>query len=194
MRERRDADLSPRLRAAIQVLRESSTPDESWRSALLDRIESDSQEREEEGRLHVRPGVRSRRWTMRPLAAIAAGMACVLAGAATTALLLRAPAPPASSPAEATRAAVLPVRFTLVAPGAAKVSLVGDFNRWDPAALPLRRSSDGRTWEVEVRLAPGRYGYSFVVDGRLARDPTAPQEAGDDFGTPNSVLLLRGSS
>jgi serine protease AprX len=87
----------------------------------------------------------------------------------------------------------LPVRFSFVAPSAARVSLVGDFNRWDPIALPLRRGGDGRTWEVEVRLPPGRYSYSFVVDGRLARDPAAPQDAADDYGSANSVLLLRGS-
>jgi 1,4-alpha-glucan branching enzyme len=123
--------------------------------------------------------------------AIAAGLVCALLGAGTTAaLLLSRQTVETGVTAES---GVLPVRFRLVAPDAGQVSLVGDFNRWDPVALPLRRSADGRTWEVEVRLRPGRYSYSFVVDGRLARDPAAPQEGGDDYGSPNSVLLLRGS-
>jgi hypothetical protein len=193
MRDIRDRDLSPRLRAAIQVLKESSAPDEGWRSALLERIGSDDDVHEEEGLRRIGPRAPLRRWTIRPLAAVAAGLACVIAGAATSAVVLRGGGL-RTSPATSMTHVTLPVRFTLVAPGAAQVSLVGDFNRWDPVALPLRRSNDGRTWEVEVRLPPGRYGYSFVVDGRLARDPTAPQDAGDEFGTPNSVLLLRGSS
>ena len=57
----------------------------------------------------------------------------------------------------------------------------------------MRRSGDGRTWEIEVPLAPGRYAYSFVVDGRLERDPRAPQAVGDDFGSPSSVVMVRGS-
>ena len=122
--------------------------------------------------------------------AIAAGLVCALLGAGTSAALLLSRR---SEPRVAAESGVLPVRFHLVAPDAGQVSLVGDFNRWDPVALPLRRSADGRTWELEVRLRPGRYSYSFVVDGRLARDPAAPQEAGDDYGSPNSVLLLRGS-
>jgi hypothetical protein len=33
-----------------------------------------------------------------------------------------------------------------------------------------------------------------MVDGRLARDPAAPQDVSDDYGSPNSVLMVRGSS
>ncbi|MGH7581863.1 MAG: isoamylase early set domain-containing protein [Gemmatimonadales bacterium] len=84
----------------------------------------------------------------------------------------------------------LPVRFTLVAPNAMHVTLVGDFNAWNPGALPLRRLSDGHTWEVQVRLDQGRYAYAFVVDGRVARDPSAPEGGGDDYGTANSILLV----
>jgi 1,4-alpha-glucan branching enzyme len=85
------------------------------------------------------------------------------------------------------------VRFSLVAPSAVRVTLVGDFNGWNPAGLPMRRSASGDTWEVEVGLAPGRYTYAFVVDGHLARDPSAAQAAHDDFGAPSSVLLVKGS-
>ena len=79
------------------------------------------------------------------------------------------------------------------APNAARVSIVGDFNHWNPTTLPMKRSADGRLWEVEVRLPLGRYSYAFMIDGRIAADPSAPSGAGDDFGTPNSVLMVRGS-
>jgi 1,4-alpha-glucan branching enzyme len=90
-------------------------------------------------------------------------------------------------------AGVLPVRFSLDAPAATTVSIVGDFNGWDPVALPMRRSADGMRWEVDVVLPPGRYSYAFVVDGRLSPDPRAPRAASDDFGIPNSILMVRGS-
>lgn len=87
----------------------------------------------------------------------------------------------------------VPVRFSLVAPNATMVSIVGDFNRWNPRALPMRRSPDGRIWEIEVRLPLGRYDYAFMIDGRLSPDPAAPRDVNDDFGAPNSIVMVRGS-
>jgi hypothetical protein len=73
---------------------------------------------------------------------------------------------------------------------ASSVSLVGDFNDWDPHATPLRASSDS-LWSVVVPLRPGRYHYTFVVDGtRWRRDPAAPRALEDDFGTPTSVITI----
>jgi hypothetical protein len=43
----------------------------------------------------------------------------------------------------------------------------------------------------DVPLAPGRYQYAFVVDGRrFLADPSAPRATGDDFGTPTSVVTV----
>lgn len=88
------------------------------------------------------------------------------------------------------------IPFSLEAPQATQVSLVGDFNNWDPAATPLARGAAGR-WEAVVPLTPGRYQFTFVVDGsRWVRDPSLPQALGDDFGQPTSVItvLHRGRS
>jgi 1,4-alpha-glucan branching enzyme len=69
--------------------------------------------------------------------------------------------------------------------------VVGDFNDWDPAATPLRPVGDGGTWIVELRLKPGRYHYTFLIDGRRwARDPSEPPAAESDFGAPVSVLTV----
>lgn len=134
---------------------------------------------------------RARRWTLTPMAALAAGLVCALIGAGATAVVMNA----RSRPAEHSRVATATprVRFTIEAPGATSVSIVGDFNAWNPTSLPLRRGADGRTWIVEVPLAPGRYAYSFLVDGKLARDPAAPQARDDDFGSSNSVIMVKGS-
>ena len=83
-----------------------------------------------------------------------------------------------------------PVRLRLAAPASSRVAVVGDFNNWDPAATPLRRAGGG-TWIVELRLKPGRYHYTFLIDGRRwARDPSEPPAIESDFGAPVSVLTV----
>jgi Glycogen recognition site of AMP-activated protein kinase len=84
-----------------------------------------------------------------------------------------------------------PVYLRLDAPASSRVSVVGDFNDWDPAATPLRPSGVRGTWVVELRLKPGRYHYTFLIDGRRwARDPREPPAAESDFGAPVSVLTV----
>jgi hypothetical protein len=82
------------------------------------------------------------------------------------------------------------VEFVLRTTADSAVALVGDFNDWDPRATPLRPASDG-LWSVVVPLRPGRYRYTFVVDGtQWRRDPAAPRALEDDFGTPTSVITV----
>ena len=84
-------------------------------------------------------------------------------------------------------------QFVLLAPRAASVALVGDFNDWDPARTPMRTSRDG-LWATIVPLAPGRYRYAFLINGREWRaDPSAPVALDDEFGTPSSVVTVGGS-
>lgn len=83
------------------------------------------------------------------------------------------------------------VRFVFLAPHAHTVALAGDFNGWSVGHTMLRRVSPAGLWTVDVPLRPGRYTYTFVVDGtRWVPDPSAPREIGDDFGAPSSVLAV----
>ena len=184
-------ELPVALRDAARVLREPVAPTDIWRQRVL-RAAHEAPPR----------AVARRTWSVRPWQAIAAAVVCVLVGGAAMAVFLRGPSirtrEPALSAANVIAvarpdASLSQVRFTIEAPGATKVSIVGDFNGWDPSALPLRRATDGRTWVVDIPLAPGRYAYSFVVDGALARDPSAPQARDDDFGSTNSIVMVRGS-
>jgi chromosome partitioning protein len=45
------------------------------------------------------------------------------------------------------------------------LSLVGDFNGWNPGATPFLESADQRRLEAVVRLSPGTHAYRIVVDG-----------------------------
>jgi hypothetical protein len=118
-----------------------------------------------------------------------------LAGAALAAglilaVLIRAPAVNGPTAVTAVPTDTRQVELRLSAP-ASTVAVVGDFNDWDPAATPLRPTGDGRVWAVELRLKPGRYNYTFLIDGqRWQGDPAEARASDSDFGAPVSVLTV----
>jgi 1,4-alpha-glucan branching enzyme len=82
------------------------------------------------------------------------------------------------------------VSFVLVDLGAKQVALSGDFNGWSPDETPMKRHEHGH-WETTVELAPGRYQYKFVVDGRWEVDPAAHNHVPNEHGSLNSVVEVR---
>lgn len=64
------------------------------------------------------------------------------------------------------------VIFTLVAPGAKTVYLVGTFNNWNPTVELMAREDD--TFTAALFLAAEEYHYKFVVDGTWITDPDNP--------------------
>jgi len=79
------------------------------------------------------------------------------------------------------------MNFTCNAPQAQSVSLVGDFNRWNPVAHPLRQMPDG-AWMLTVELAHGHHRYAFLVDGALTLDPRAQGITRNDKGERVSLV------
>ena len=79
------------------------------------------------------------------------------------------------------------VHFQIEAPGATRVTLVGSFNEWNPAANPMS-TRDGRLWEAAVALGSGRHVYAFLVDDRPCTPPSAPLYEDDGFGGRNGVI------
>jgi hypothetical protein len=132
-----------------------------------------------------------RQWTVRltPLRglALSGGMAALLFVA-----LLAGRQSGQSSPAAPSEASANSLQFVLVAPEASTVALVGDFNDWSDSATPLVRA-EGGVWTVTVPLPPGRYRYSFVVDGRVWRNDPQASAVEDEFGRPNSVVTVGGA-
>ena len=141
------------------------------------------------------------RWMMRPRTirvsplaglALAAGLVGVVAlgvrrddaVARPVAVAPAVPVAPASSSAEQM------MKFVFVNSSASSVAIVGDFNDWEEGGSPLRRMEKG-VWTITIPLAPGRYHYTFVVDGtKWVADPLAPRTLEDDFGRPNSVITV----
>jgi hypothetical protein len=93
-------------------------------------------------------------------------------------------------PSVAARLPVSDTVFLIVAPQAAQVSLVGDFNDWDASKVPLVRVPNSGLWKVTVPLPAGRHVYQFVVDGNWVPDPAAPVAGDDGFGRTNSVRIV----
>jgi 1,4-alpha-glucan branching enzyme len=87
------------------------------------------------------------------------------------------------------QAAQRKVRFELDAPKAWSVSVVGTFNDWKPGATPLTHIGGDR-WVNELSLAPGRYEYRFVVDGKWIDDPKAKAYMPNPHGGRNAVVEL----
>ncbi len=68
------------------------------------------------------------------------------------------------------------VVFRVWAPNASKVSVVGDFNRWDRFASPMNRISDGGIWELFVPGLKQYDAYKYSIESsygqvRLKADP-----------------------
>jgi 1,4-alpha-glucan branching enzyme len=82
-----------------------------------------------------------------------------------------------------------PINFICMAPNAQTVHLVGDFNDWDPAALPLKKQADG-AWLVQVPLNHGHHHYQFLVDGKPMLDPRAQGIARNEQNEKVSLLAV----
>ena len=79
--------------------------------------------------------------------------------------------------------------FTLKAPDAGAVSLVGSFNDWTPGAKPLIQGTNG-VWKTSLTLTPGVYEYRYVVDGEWCDDPQCDEHSANDFGSANCLVRV----
>jgi hypothetical protein len=135
---------------------------------------------------------RGRTISVSPLGALAlaAGLAGIVAlGARRDVGIRTGGEAPSAALAPASRAEQM-MKFVFVTPSASSVAIVGDFNDWEEGKSPLRRVSE-QVWAITIPLAPGRYHYTFVVDGtQWVADPLAPRTLEDDFGRPNSVITV----
>jgi len=76
--------------------------------------------------------------------------------------------------------------FSITAPGASSVALVGDFTHWQEKPVALKPVGSAQ-WKVSVPLAPGTYHYRFLVDGEWRDDPESTLRVPNPFGSQNAV-------
>ena len=82
------------------------------------------------------------------------------------------------------------ITFSLTAPAARSVQLAGDFTGWAQSPVALKRLKSG-LWKAVVALAPGRYGYRFLVDDHWTDDPGCKLREPNQFGGENCVCVVK---
>jgi hypothetical protein len=84
------------------------------------------------------------------------------------------------------------VRVTFTLDTDTAVSVVGDFNGWDPAAHRLKPRSNGKR-SVSVLMDPGReVSFRYLAEGgHFFDDADADRYDDNGYGGTHSVLVLR---
>jgi len=71
-----------------------------------------------------------------------------------------------------------------------QVSVVGDFNDWDPFAHPLRKRRNG-TRSVTVDVGSGRHAFRYLADGYgFFDEPEADAIEANGYGDTHSMLVV----
>lgn len=70
------------------------------------------------------------------------------------------------------------------------VQMAGQVNDWTPSATNL--TEENGIWSTTFFLAPGRYHYQMVLDGKWVVDPNNPEIVDNNIGGFNSLLAIEG--
>ncbi len=81
------------------------------------------------------------------------------------------------------------VEFRIHNPRAGMISLVGDFNHWNPENDLMQKGPDG-IWRLQKRLSRGDYRYKYIIDGRWQPDYYNSNSASDEVGGICSVIRI----
>jgi len=82
------------------------------------------------------------------------------------------------------------MKFCALSENPKTVAVAGDFSDWN--ALQMEKKNDN-SWVITLKVKPGKYQYSFVIDGKeWIPDPDSPRQVSDGFGGVNSVLVVNG--
>ena len=69
------------------------------------------------------------------------------------------------------------------------VSVLGDFNGWDPHAHPLKKRSNGTRSVSIVVPADGAYAFKYLADGGTwFTDVDADEQIPNEYGEVNSII------
>ena len=81
------------------------------------------------------------------------------------------------------------IRFVYFGEYGSRVSLVGDFNRWDPYLTPMEESPvHPGVYTVTMNMPPDSRFYRFVIDGHEIPDPENPLSSRNVWGEIASII------
>jgi len=81
------------------------------------------------------------------------------------------------------------VIFSVFAPEAKEVHLVGEFNNWQINGVSRMMQNSG-TWSKKLELVSGKYRYRFVVDGQWVEDSSNPNKEVNPYGSVDSLIEI----
>jgi 1,4-alpha-glucan branching enzyme len=76
--------------------------------------------------------------------------------------------------------------FSITAPDATSLMLVGDFTKWQEQPIPMKKGASG-VWHAAVDLPLGTHHYRFIVDGQWCDDPECILRVANPYGSENSI-------
>lgn len=79
------------------------------------------------------------------------------------------------------------ITFMFRGPPSRRVSIVGDWNGWDPF-LDYMTETDRGVYRISLRMRPGRHWYYFVTEGRRVLDVSNPATGTDPEGAAVSYF------
>lgn len=81
------------------------------------------------------------------------------------------------------------VTFEFKKDGVESVSILGDFNEWQPQ--PMKFSRKYKTFRVKIRLPKNqKFHFRYLINSRVwENDSHADYYAPNEFGTDNSVVI-----
>jgi len=84
---------------------------------------------------------------------------------------------------------VCKVTFTVPATEAERVSVVGDFNSWNPEKSTLKKLKNGNFKGTFSLPKNNEFEFRYIIDGMYANDKDADRFQWNDYaGTENAVL------
>lgn len=82
------------------------------------------------------------------------------------------------------------VEFRIYRPKARLISIVGDFNNWNPENDLLVKGKDD-IWRLKKRLAKGTYRYKYIIDGKWVNDLYNKNTAWDSVVKMYSLISVK---
>lgn len=79
--------------------------------------------------------------------------------------------------------------FSVFAPEARDVYLVGEFNSWQINDSARMMQNNG-TWSKKINLNSGKYRYRFVIDGNWIEDVSNPLKEVNPYGSVDSLVEI----
>ena len=70
-----------------------------------------------------------------------------------------------------------------------KVYLAGEFNNWNYATTPLKKTPKG-THRVTLHLKPGRYQFRYFTNHQWFNDNNPDGLENNNYGSQNSVVVV----